>query len=356
MNKTRVCPICLHDKAELLHVQKFAEHFEHRIVSCMLCGFVYVNNTPPQKYYDQYYRQQSKYEGTRQHEAHDQYTDEIFNHILKKYIPLNASILDVGCSTGKLLNLIKKKGYKNLLGIDPAPECEIYARKNYNITVKTSTFENFETNKKYDLIIFSVVLEHLVDIRSAILKAYSLLKTDGMIYICVPNAGGFFRNFKEPFGEFSTEHINFFTNLSLSHLMSQTDNILLKNNDEAIISLWKKINIKKININQYIYLSQKKMQNINKTIELLPNKTIVWGVGALTQRLLETTKIKNKIFKFIDNNKNLIGKKINGIEVISPAELGKYNNLILISSYKFRKEISRDIRKNKFKNKILFFK
>lgn len=332
MNKIRVCPICLHNKSKLLYNQKFAEHFEHKIVSCIYCGFVYVQNAPSQKYYDEYYKTQSKYEGTRQHEMHDIFTFNNFKHILKEYISKEGSILEVGCSTGKLLHFIKQNDYKNILEVEPAPECKTIAKDKYNITVETATFNNFKTKDKYDLIIFSAVLEHLVDIRNTVIKAYSLLKDNGMIYICVPDAGQFFKKFNEPFGEFSTEHINFFTKLSLFQLMSNCEKVFIKSDNNAILSLWKKKNIKEIGINKYIILSQIKMKSIIKTIELLPSNIIVWGVGALTQRLLKTTNIKNKIFKFVDSNKNLIGKKIEGIDIMSPDVLIKYNNPILISS------------------------
>ncbi len=356
MKKIRSCPICLYSKYELLHVQKYAEHFEHKIVICSLCGFVYVNNVPSQKYYDEYYKNQSKYEGTRQHEMHDEFTYRQFDYILKKFVPKNSNILEVGCSIGKLLEFIKNKGYRNLLGVEPAPECKAIAKKEHGISVVTSTLDNFITTKKYDLIIFSAVLEHLTDLRKAIIKSYSLLNENGMIYICVPDAGKFFKKFDEPFGEFSTEHINFFTEQSLYQLMNNCDKVFIKSDSKAILSLWRKKNIKNSGVNKYIALSQKKMKNILKTIDLLPNNTIVWGVGALTQRLLKTTKIKKKIFKFVDSNKNLIGKEIEGINILSPDELIKYNNPVLISSFGFKDEIIKEIKKRKLKNKIITFK
>ena len=355
MNKTRVCPICLHDKSELLHTQKFADHFEHRIVHCVYCGFDYVNNTPSQKYYDEYYKNQSKYEGTRQHEMHDRLTYETFDFILKKYISKDANILDVGCSTGKLLNFIKNKGYKNLLGIEPAPECKAIAKKDYGINVETATLDRFKTKKRYDLIIFSQVFEHLTDLRGAVIKSKELLKKNGMIFIGVPDAENFYKKFDEPFGKFSTEHINFFTKQSLSRLLDDFENIYVKTDNYAILSLWQKKIKKESNIDKYINLSQIKMEKILETINSLPKNTIIWGVGALTQRLLKTTNIKNKIYKFVDSNKNLIGKKIHNIEIISPSELRKYNNPILISSFRFKNEILEYIRKNKIKNKIFTF-
>jgi len=356
MNKIRVCPICFYDKSESLHIQKFAEHFEHKIVSCIFCGFVFVGNTPSQKYYDEYYKNQSKYEGTRQHELHDKFTYKTINLILKKYISRNAKILDVGCSTGKLLYFIKQRGYRNLLGIEPAPKCKLIAKKLYGVNIKTSTLGNFITKEKYDLIVFSQVLEHLADLRSALIKSRELLNDNGMIFVGVPDAGNFYKEFEEPFGEFSTEHINFFTLQSLSNLMNNYKCLYVKTDNNALLSLWWKKNKKETDIDKYINLSKIKMKSIIKTIDLLPKKTIIWGVGALTQRLLKTTNIKNKIYKFVDGSKNLIGKKIKDIEVISPGNLKDFSEPILISSFRFKNEILKHIHINKIKNKIITFK
>jgi len=339
----------------LLYTQKFAEHFEHKIVLCLYCGFVYVNSIPSDEYYDEYYRDQSKYEGTRQHEIHAMFTFDTIKYVLKKYILKNANILDVGCSTGALLNLIKTQGYTNLLGIEPAPECKQIAKKKYNVDVITSTLDNFKKTGRYDLIIYSAVLEHLAELRATIIKSSSLLKDNGMIFIGVPDTENFYRKFEEPFGEFSTEHINFFTRGSLHLLMLNFENIFFKTDNCSLLSLWRKKSNQEININRYIDKSQKKMNHILQKIRSLPKNTIVWGVGALTQRLLKTTSIKSKVYKFVDSNKNLIGKKVGGISIISPNELKKYRNPVMISSFHYRNEIKKYILSKDYKNTIITF-
>jgi len=356
MNKTRTCPICLYNKSEILHTQKFAAHFEHRIVTCSFCGFVYVNNIPTQKYYDAYYRDQSKYEGSRQHVVHEKFTYKTFEYILKKYISKRSSILDIGCSTGKLLNFIKTKGYVNVSGIDPAPNCKVIAKKDYDISVTTSTLDNFTSTKKYDLIIISQVFEHLINVREAVMKSHSLLKENGLILIGTPDSEKFHIKFDEPFGEFSTEHINFFTRKSLFYVLYKFENIFIKSDNHTLLSLWKKADTEGRNMDKYISKSQLKMKNIVKVIHQLPKNTIVWGVGALTQRLLETTDLKHKAFKFVDSNTNLVGKKIEGIDIVSPNELVKYKNTVLISSFGFKDEIIKEIEKRKLNNNIITLK
>ena len=357
MSTIRSCPICACNVRTVLHTQKFANHFEHKVGMCAACGFVYVYNLPPQKFYDDYYKNQSKYNGVRRHEFHDVPTEQAIRFILKKFIPnKEANILDVGCSTGVLLHSIKKEGYNNLTGIEPSPECKLVGKDKFGVSIVSTTFEKFEKKQKYDLIIFSQLFEHLIDVRSVIIKVQSLLKENGMVFVGVPNADSFGKNIEEPFGEISTEHINFFTYRSLLHLFSRFENVYKKNDSYSLLTLWKVDKESEDKFYTYISKSKFKMTYILKVIKSLPDNSIIWGVGALTQRLLKTTNLKKKVFKFIDGNTNLIGKKIEVIDIIAPDDLVCFDNPILISSYRFQKEIMAEIKLRKLKNRIMYFK
>src|SRR3989344_4616563 len=175
----RDCPICLHKKSILLYIQKFSNQFSHKIVSCLKCGFVYVKNTPPQKFYNEYYTYMSKYEGIRAHEAHENATNKFIDIFTNQNIKKSANILDVGCATGEFLSRFKKRGFKHLYGFDPAPLCKEIAMKKYGIQIETANISSFRSKQKFDFIILSQVLEHLRDVDSSISKLESLLKESG---------------------------------------------------------------------------------------------------------------------------------------------------------------------------------
>ena len=320
---------------------------------CKNCDFIFVGNIPSKEYYIKYYKKQSKYEGVRKHDIHeDQITFELLAFV-RKNISKNSNILDIGCSTGYLLSVLKKDGYKNLLGIEPAPKCKEIAKNEYNINVKTVDLENFNSSIKYDLIILSAVLEHLVEIKESIEKIKNLLTDDGYLYIGVPDTSNFYLNTIEPFGEFSTEHINFFTESSLYFLMRGFTNVLIKTDSKSLHSFWQKGDIGVKSVLKYIDLSESKLKIIKKQINSLSKKVIVWGAGALSQRLLSTTNIKNKIVFFVDSNSNLQGAKLDGIPIYSPDVIKNYKYPILISSYSFSEEILKIIKNKKLSNKVL---
>ena len=347
---TRKCPICEADSNQILFTQIYSKTIKHKIVCCNNCGFVFVKNAKPQTFYNRYYKDMSKYEDTRDQKLHDKSAE-----IIARYAHYTDRILDIGCSTGHLLYLLKNKGFKELLGVDPAPQCRIVAKKLYNINVKTNSIDSFKPKEKYDFIILSTVLEHLSELRKSIKKITTLLSNDGKIFISVPNASSFFENVKEPFYEFSPEHVNFFSQKHLDMLLPEFSCIYLEADRVAIYSIWKKAGSLKDSVRKYINLSNLKLEKIRKVVDQLPKKTIIWGTGALTRRLLHTSNLRKKTMMLVDRNAKIIGKKVENIKVITPEELSSYSQPILISSFKFKDEILAEIKSRKLKNRVITF-
>lgn len=348
--RIRNCPLCKSKKSELLHIQKFAAQIEHRVVTCTNCGFVYVNNSPAQTYYNKYYRDTSHYEIDRDYDYHRKYA-----RIINKFFPKSARILDIGCSTGHLLYLLNKLGYKHVTGLDPSPICKKIAKEKFNIDIFASDLYGFEPKHKLDGVILAAVLEHLDKVNEAIAKASDILAGEGLLFLAVPDAGRFYRQFDEPFGEFSTEHINFFSESYLYRFLPQFTRLYITSDDKAIYSVWRKGSDVRDSVAYYIDKSDAKMRRIKTIINNLPDKVLVWGAGSLTQRLLETTNLGSKVVKFIDKSDKLIGSKIQGKEIIGPSEINNYNYPVLISSFRFKEEIIKQIVILKYKNKIITF-
>ena len=105
-----------------------------------------------------------------------EYNDERnkFQIVLNKF-DRNISVLEVGCGYGRNLLLLKKMGFVNAKGIDVNPELVKKAKLS---GVKAFTVgEDKEWHQKYDLMIFSHIIEHF---------QYKELKQffDDYIYFC----------------------------------------------------------------------------------------------------------------------------------------------------------------------------
>ena len=107
---------------------------------------------------------------------------------LLKNSPKDATILDIGCSSGVFLKDLENLGFNpnNLFGIDIS-EKAILNSKNYGLR---NTFvmdaQNIVLDKKFDIIVASDCLEHLENDAKALKNWKSILKTNGMLYVFVP--------------------------------------------------------------------------------------------------------------------------------------------------------------------------
>lgn len=129
------------------------------------------------------------------HLSEEQYekTTISFEQIYRNYLPKDkqSEILDVGCGTGHFLYYLKRKGYKNCLGIDVSPEqiAECHKRGLQDSLIADVFDFLKDQKKKYDLISLHDVLEHFE--KDKILPLLKLinesLRLGGTLLIRVPN-------------------------------------------------------------------------------------------------------------------------------------------------------------------------
>lgn len=107
--------------------------------------------------------------------------------LLKEY-PKNIKILDIGSSSGILLNELVDLGFnvENLYGLDISEN----AIKNCKLNGIANSFvmdaQNITLDQKFDVIIASDCLEHLKDDAKALNNWNGLLKEDGTLLVFVP--------------------------------------------------------------------------------------------------------------------------------------------------------------------------
>ncbi len=125
-------------------------------------------------------------------------------------------ILDYGAGSGKLVELLVKRGYK-AVGYEPSGGAVKVARKRgLKLTDRTSKLRG-----KFELIMFWHSLEHIDAQKETIDKAKKMLTKKGKILIAVPNADSFeARFFKEKWFHYTYPlHKVHFTPASLKKLL-----------------------------------------------------------------------------------------------------------------------------------------
>lgn len=349
------------------------------VVVCEKCGFSFADRIPGQTAFDAYYRDMSKYEHRDRSggvTAHDMARFRATVDTILPYLTdMNSRLLDVGCSTGQLLALFKESGFKNVTGLDPSPTCAKTARELFDIHVLTGVLADVSriraSEPPFDVIILIGVLEHLRDLDSSLKGVRELASPNALIYVEVPDATDFASWPDAPFQEFSTEHINYFSAVSLTNLMSRfgfaqvySRQIARHQSQSTIMpvvtDIYRKEELSGTSpiipdtetergLAAYIARSRQTDESIRKIIDDLVvscSPVIVWGVGTHTLRLLETSRLAQaNIVAFVDSNPRYQGKELHGRPIVAPASLHGQSESIIISSRVFQMDIEKFIRK-----------
>ncbi|MGI8855217.1 MAG: methyltransferase domain-containing protein [Thermomicrobiales bacterium] len=143
-------------------------------------------------------------------------------------MPPGERVLDVGCASGYLAQLLQERGYR-VTGVEPDPDAARQAR-NYCDVVYEESAERLDRLPvppySFDVVLFGDVLEHLAHPERALAGARDLLKPAGAVVISVPNvahssvrlrllAGRFTYT---PDGLLDATHLRFFTRRSIIDL------------------------------------------------------------------------------------------------------------------------------------------
>lgn len=136
----------------------------------------------------------------------------------------SATVCDIGCGNGSLLDLLRRGGFSDAVGVEPDPDARRVAIESRGLDVRDGTAEQLPDDLvagSFDVVCMSHVLEHCLDVNAAIGNASKLLRTGGLILVEVPN------NAARAFGILAGEwpwadvprHLNFFTRRSLEAIL-----------------------------------------------------------------------------------------------------------------------------------------
>jgi 2-polyprenyl-3-methyl-5-hydroxy-6-metoxy-1,4-benzoquinol methylase len=193
------CQVCKSfNVMPLDYKNRFLNHF-----ICKNCGLVYIWPIPTKEVLESYYKEDASYK--------EQGLDLDFSGKISKmdfvgvmgdvdYILRNSGlqknnethnkdrkkVLEIGSSTGRLLNAFKVKGF-DVMGIEPSELAFKYSKLHYSLPVINDVLENVKIKEKFDLILAIHMLEHVNDPFKLLSKIRGLLKEKGVLYIKVSN-------------------------------------------------------------------------------------------------------------------------------------------------------------------------
>jgi SAM-dependent methyltransferase len=391
MSKTRTtarrCAVCGGDRKKRLFEQKFSTVClleGYTVAVCEQCGFAFADDIPEQEDFDAYYRELSKWEyqhrGGRESAVDESRLRDVARDVIRHIPDRSARVLEIGCSTGRMLAMLQEQGYPNVWGVDPSPACAVSAHDLYGVRVLTETVSSLaKSGEKFDFLIMVGVLEHIRDLEGTLATMHQLLTPKGRVYLDVPDATQFADWPDAPYQQFSMEHINFFSEISLANLMrsrgfeplfsqkflQQYTDVTVMPSVQAVFEdsgtpagLLVRDDESEERLLAYISDSRAVDRRIRALIDRTAGQRepiLIWGVGTHTQRLLATGGLdKVNVSAFVDSNPKYHGKRLHDVPIISPDSLAERHEPILICSRVFQKEIEQQIHEQlRLSNEVL---
>lgn len=226
--RTENCPICGESSRHAFEAKKY------RFSRCGArnCGHLFVDPMPTLEELDKYYAKNTSglensdsWTMVEDYEKNPRLVHQFYerNRIKfltrKKYLNSNSSVLDVGCSTGMFLRVLKDKGYSGLTGVDVSREQVTHCREVNKIEAYRDLSE-IEPQKTFDLVSLYAVLEHVPNPEFVMRQAAERIASGGHLIVDVPNFRSIYRAIsrKKWLWLIPPVHLQYFTPKSMTNL------------------------------------------------------------------------------------------------------------------------------------------
>jgi SAM-dependent methyltransferase len=190
------CPLCGSNNYGLIFVAP-ADPVEKlgyfSVARCKECDFVFTNPQPEEKDLKELYS--AEYYG-EEHQRFWPVIEKVITFFRERRIKeierfkKKGRILDIGCGRGRMLYMLKKRGWETY-GTELSERSSRYAVEKLGLKIYQGEFmrSNFPPDF-FDCITLWHVLEHLEDPLKNLMEIRRILKEDGLLLIAVPDFGG----------------------------------------------------------------------------------------------------------------------------------------------------------------------
>jgi len=309
--ETVSCLVCESENFEKIS-EKDRYGLYYPVVICRDCGLVQTNPRMNQAAYNEFYNAEYRklYVGT-EHAGNDFFQLQlqkgklIFDFLQENKAftkPLEEMfVFEVGCGAGGILHYFREKGCE-VKGIDLGEEYVEYGKNTYQLDLETGFLKDIQLTKKPDLVIYSHVVEHILEPDKEFIELKNKIKDSTILYIEVPGIKHLYPNYKMNLLRYlQNAHTYHFSLRTLQNLMSKSGFELVKGTSyvRSIFKINKKNTSARIE-NDYSEVMNylRGMERKRKFYTLTPTALRQTAETTLI-KILEAIGVKNAIKKLI---------------------------------------------------------
>jgi SAM-dependent methyltransferase len=357
----RPCPVCGAADARALHFNRLApldgHDLSYRVASCAGCGFAFADRLAAPETYERYYRSLSKYDiaaAADQVPEVDRLRARATVDLVAAHVDRKERVIDLGCGTGVLLDALRRAGWSRLAGLDPAPNAGERARRLFGLeAVHSGSLRDLPPQLEVGdagLVCLAGVLEHLPRLREDVAALVARLAPGAKVLVEVPALERFGPERFEPFGEFSLEHLQYFSAASLSALFAALgfrplalELVALPAGTDSVLALFARGKAPRLDspddlarLQGYVERSARAMAPVLARVDACDARRIfLYGAGSHTARLLPELLARgmgDRLAGIVDANPNLQGKPLGPLAIEAPEALARDPRATLLLS------------------------
>lgn len=198
--------------------RRFPDHMHYRILRCERCGLVFSSPILPSQEISKFYR-----ESVCTYEDQIPYTTRTYWGIFKRVrrqLPLQPKILEVGCGNGFFLEALRQQGINDVWGVEPSRQMLAQASTFLKKRIKADIFRRgLFKSSSFDIVCFFHVLDHVLDPNEFVEEVFELLRPGGLVLVVVHDVTGLaVKLLGERSPIFDIEHIYLFNKKTLKEL------------------------------------------------------------------------------------------------------------------------------------------
>jgi SAM-dependent methyltransferase len=376
----RACPACGADGAAPVYENRMApldgRDLSYRVATCRACGLAFADRLAAPEIYAAYYRDLSKY---------DSFTDaaaipgamhvrsQAALRMVAPHVGRGERIADLGCGPGVLLAEFARAGWTRLAGLDPAPQAPGQARRLFGLDgIRSGALRDAHQLLGLEdagLVCLTGVLEHLPLLREDLGRLLAALPPQAKLLVEVPALERFLDAPFEPYGEFSLEHLQYFSAASLTRLFAGFGYrplalellALPEGTTDSVLGLFGRGDAgggtSAPDLGEYLRRSAAGFaEALAGADACAAPRVVLYGAGSHSARLLPALLERGwatRLVRLVDANLNLQGKRMGGLRIEAPeALLEEPGATVLISSCRSQDAIAASLAR-RFPNPLL---
>lgn len=227
--ETAPCPVCVAPD-DLVLAEKDRYGIPLRVVICRTCGLIRTDPRLTGPHFADFYATEYRplYGGqavpeARFFEMQSDHGDRIVRHLQTAGCQIGPPtlVLEVGCGAGGILQAFRHRGAE-IVGCDLGDAYLQFGRANHGLDLRHGTLADLQLKRPADVIVYSHVLEHVLDLNGEIELIQQALAPGGHVYIEVPSVKNIHQGYRGDFlGLLQNAHTFHFTARTLLNAMGR---------------------------------------------------------------------------------------------------------------------------------------